>query len=101
MTSSKKRNPTREQIRISEIINMLGTLEKNIKNEKLDLSQIGSPISLMRHRAEEAEAALEVSDIAQQALSVLLKNSQESIRNSDIAMTALRKTIKENDADMS
>jgi len=100
MTTSKKRNPTRKQIRISEIINLLGNLEQNIKNEKLDLSQIGSPISLMRHRAEEAEAALEVSDIAQQALSVLLKNSQESIRNSDIAMNALRKTIKENDADL-
>jgi diguanylate cyclase (GGDEF)-like protein len=100
MTSSKKRNPRPNQIRISEVINLLATLEQNIKNEKLDLSQIGSPISLMRHRAEEAETALEVSDIAQQALTILLKNSQETIRNSDIAMTALRKTIKENDADL-
>ncbi len=100
MTSIKKRNPKPNQIRISEIINLLGTLEQDIKNEKLDLSQLRSPISLMRNRAEKAETALEVSELAQEALTVLLKNSQETILNSNIAITALRKTIRENDADL-
>jgi diguanylate cyclase (GGDEF)-like protein len=100
MTKQRKYNSERDQIRLSELIFSINKLEENIRNEKLDLSQLGLPIALMRHRAEEAEAALEISDIAREALTTLLNNSQEAIHYSDIAITALKATIKENDADL-
>jgi diguanylate cyclase (GGDEF)-like protein len=100
MKNHRKCNPEQEQIRISEIMLSINKLEETINKEKLNLRQLGSPISLMRHRAEEAEAALEVSDIAQNALTMLFNNSQETIHNSDIAILALKATIKENDSDL-
>lgn len=83
----------------SDITKSIDDLYNAIRIDKLKLIEVSSPLDLMQIRAEKAEASLKASDVALEALKILQRNSLEIIRSGEIALAAMRATIRENDED--
>ena len=90
---------TSHQFRMKDIAKSIDLLNEAIKQDQQGFAGKLSPLEVMKLRAENAEAALKVSDIALEALKVLQANSIEIIKASDLAMVAMKATIRTNDAD--
>ena len=76
--------------KLSEIVHSIDSLNDAIRYDLQVFAGIASPLELMQIRAENAEAALRISDIALEALKVLQANSFDIIKASDLAMAAMK-----------
>lgn len=85
--------------RLEAISRSIDSLNDAIRIDQQGFAGVSTPLELMQLRAEHAEAALKVSDIALAALKVLQANSFEIIKASDMAMDAMKAMIRSNDAD--
>jgi|GEM_PF-6358507 len=84
---------------MKDVARSIDLLTDAIRHDQQSFAATASPLGIMKLRAESAEAALKVSDIALEALKVLQVNSFEIIKASDLAMAAMKATIRANDAD--
>ena len=80
---------------LSDISHTLELLRQEIKGDRDNLIEIVTPMGLMRTRAEAAEEAVKVRDVALEALKILQSNNMESIRSSNIINEVLKAKIKE------
>lgn len=87
----------RTNLTLSDITQTLERLRQEISGDQVVLSEIGTPMGRMRTRAEAAEEAVKVRDVALEALKILQFNSMESIRSIEVINEALRAKVKVED----
>lgn len=87
----------RANLTLSDITQTLERLRQEITVDRVILNEIGTPITRMRTRAEAAEEAVKLRDLALEALKILQLNSMQSIRSIEIINEALRAKVKDKD----
>lgn len=92
--SSSKRS------RLKDIVKKMTSLDDAIRNDKLILVKIVSPLDFMQIRAEKAETALRASEVALDALIILQKNSFGIIKVGHQEISSMKETIEKNAADV-